>query len=81
MSETDTATRVLEILDDLNDRGVRAWDEFIYDIPEYDIAKSDAVLPGDVGGAFVALNTIFRYDMEAGAWIMQDFGGNETYIA
>ena len=81
MNATDTATRVREILDELNDRGAGAWAEFVYTLPEYDIAKSDAVLPGDVGGAFVALNTIFRYDMEAGAWIMQDFGGNETYIA
>ena len=80
MNETDAATRVLEILDDLNDRGARAWDEFVYMLPEYSRAKTSAVYQG-VGGAFVALNTIFRYDVEDGCWIMQDFGGSETYIA
>jgi hypothetical protein len=79
MNETDTATRVLEILDELNDRGARAWDEFVYTLPEYDRVKTGMVYQG-VGGAFVALGTVFRYDVEDAAWISQDFGGNETYI-
>ena len=80
MNETDTAARVREILDDLNDHGADAWDEFVYTLPEYSRAQTGAVYQG-VGGAFVALNTIFRYDVEDGCWIMQDFGGNETHIA
>jgi hypothetical protein len=78
MTETDTAIRVREILDDLNDRGARAWDEFVYTLPEYDAEKTRTVYQG-VGGAFVALDTIFRYDVEEEGWIFQDFGGNETY--
>ena len=78
MNETDTATRVLEILDELNDRGADAWDEFVHTLPEYDAEKTRTVHPG-FGGAFVALGTIFRYDVKDG-WIFQDFGGNETQI-
>lgn len=78
MNQTDTAIRVREILDDLNDHGARAWDEFIYTLPEYDAEKTRTVYQG-VGGAFVALGTIFRYDVEDG-WIFQDFGGNEAQI-
>jgi hypothetical protein len=79
MSETDTAIRIRDILDDLNDRGADAWDEFVYTLPEYDAEKTRTVYQG-VGGGFVALGTIFRYDVEDGCWIMQDFGGNETHI-
>lgn len=78
MAETDTAARVREILDELNDRGADAWDEFVYTLPEYDAEKTRTLYQG-VGGAFAALGTIFRYDVEGG-WIMQDFGGDETYI-
>ena len=78
MNETDAATRVLEILDELNDRGADAWDEFVYTLPEYDAEKTRTLYQG-VGGAFVALGTIFRYDVEDG-WIFQDSGGNETQI-
>lgn len=78
MNETDTATRVLEILDELNDRGADAWDEFVYTLPEYDAEKTRTLYQG-VGDAFVALGTIYRYDVEDG-WTFQDFGGNETHI-
>ena len=79
MSETDTATRVLDILGDLNDRGAGAWAEFVYTLPEYDAEKTRTLYQG-VGGAFVALGTIFRYDVEESAWIFQDFGGSETHM-
>lgn len=67
-NETDTATRVREILDDLNNCGAGAWDEFVYTLPEYSRAKTSAVYQGP-GGAF-----------EDARWIMQDFGGDETWM-
>lgn len=78
MTETDAAIRVREILDELNDRGAGAWDEFVYTLPEYDADKTSTLYQGP-GGAFVALDTIFRYDIEDG-WIFQDFGGSETCL-
>ena len=78
MNETDAATRVRDILDELNDHGADAWDEVVYTLPEYDAEKSRTLYQG-VGGAFVALNTIYRYDPDDG-WIFQDFGGNETWM-
>jgi len=78
-NDTDTASRVREILDELNDRGAGAWDEFAYTLPEYDRVKTQQVYQGP-GGAFVALGVIFRYDIEDGRWTMQDFGGNETWL-
>ncbi len=79
MSETDIAARVREILDELNDRGADVWDEYIYTLPEYDAEKTRTLYQGP-GGAFVALDTIYRYDMETESWIVQDFGGRETWM-
>ena len=80
MNETDAGIRVPGILDELNSgRLGRAWDQYARTLPEYDAKKTRTVYQG-AGVAFVALNTIFRYDPQDGRWIFQDFGSNETSI-